>query len=138
MFLSENISLLSNNICKPTNSRITGTENTGSPNRFLEMMTSKVSLTSVWFLVPCIYLLGTVLCCALSVTRARLFVTPWAEASQAPLSLGILQERILQWVTMPSSSGSSQARDRTQVSHIAGGFYTDCATREAHWEQNTI
>ena len=32
---------------------------------------------------------------------------------------GILQARILEWVTMPSSKGFSQPRDRTQVSHIA-------------------
>ena len=33
---------------------------------------------------------------------------------------------------MLSSGGSSQPRDRTQVSHIAGGFFTVRATREAH------
>ena len=44
---------------------------------------------------------------------------------------GILQARILEWVAMPSSRGSSQASDRTQVSHIAGGFLTSWATREA-------
>ena len=33
---------------------------------------------------------------------------------------------------MPSSRGSSQPRDWTQVSHIAGGFLTVWATREAH------
>ena len=32
---------------------------------------------------------------------------------------------------MPSSRGSSQPRDRVQVSLIAGGFFTICATREA-------
>ena len=37
---------------------------------------------------------------------------------------GILQARILEWVAIPSSRGFSQARDRTQVSHIAGGFFT--------------
>ena len=31
---------------------------------------------------------------------------------------GILQERILEWVTMPSSRGSSQSRDQTQVSYV--------------------
>ena len=36
---------------------------------------------------------------------------------------GILQARILEWVAMPSSSGSSQPRDQTQVFHIAGGFF---------------
>ena len=33
---------------------------------------------------------------------------------------------------MPSSRGSSQPRDQTQVFYIAGGFFTDWATREAH------
>ena len=37
---------------------------------------------------------------------------------------GIFQARILDWVTMPSSRGSSQPRDQTQISHIAGGFFT--------------
>jgi len=35
---------------------------------------------------------------------------------------GILQARILEWVTVPFSRGSSQSRDQTQVSCIAGGF----------------
>ena len=50
--------------------------------------------------------------------------TPRAAARQAPLSMGILQARILEWVAMPSSKGSSQPRDQTQVSLIAGGFFT--------------
>ena len=37
---------------------------------------------------------------------------------------GILQARILERVAMPSSGGSSQPRDRTQVSLIGGGFFT--------------
>ena len=36
---------------------------------------------------------------------------------------GILQARILEWVAMPSSGGSSQPRDRTTVSCTAGGFW---------------
>ena len=35
---------------------------------------------------------------------------------------GILQARILEWVAIPFSRGSSQPRDWTQVSRIAGGF----------------
>ena len=31
---------------------------------------------------------------------------------------------ILEWVAFPFSRGSSQARDRTQISHIAGRFFT--------------
>ena len=52
-------------------------------------------------------------------------------AFQAPLSPGILQARLLQWVTIPFSRGSSRPRDGTQVSCIAGRFFTVWATREA-------
>ena len=45
---------------------------------------------------------------------------------------GTLQARILEWVTIPFSRGSSWPRHRTQVSWIAGGFPTIWATREAH------
>ena len=44
---------------------------------------------------------------------------------------GILQARIMELVAIPFSRGSSQSRDQTQVSHIAGGFFTGWATREA-------
>ena len=44
---------------------------------------------------------------------------------------GILQARILEWVAIPSSRESSQPRDRTQISHIAGGLLTIWAIREA-------
>ena len=37
---------------------------------------------------------------------------------------GILQARILEWVDFPFSRGSSQPRDRTQVSRIVGRFFT--------------
>ena len=35
------------------------------------------------------------------------------------------------WGAFPLSKGTSSPRDRTQVSHIAGGFFTSRATREA-------
>ena len=44
---------------------------------------------------------------------------------------GILQARILEWVAFPFSRGSSQPRDRIQVSSMAGGFFTSWTTREA-------
>ena len=44
---------------------------------------------------------------------------------------GILQARILEWVAIPFSRGSSQPKDRTQVSCIACQFFTSWATREA-------
>ena len=63
-----------------------------------------------------------------------------SEVTQASSSMvytvhGILQARILEWVAFPFSRGSSQPRDRTQVSLIAGRFFTSWATGEAqeHW-----
>ena len=44
---------------------------------------------------------------------------------------GILQARILEWVAMPFSRGSSPPRDQTWVSCIAGRFFTVWATKEA-------
>ena len=53
------------------------------------------------------------MCCACPTLRDPI-------ACQAPLSTGILQARILEWVAMLSTRGSSQPRVRTQVSHIIG------------------
>ena len=49
---------------------------------------------------------------------------------------GILQARIPQWVVVPISRRSSQSRDRTKVSHIAGRLFTswaECFTDELIW-----
>ena len=46
---------------------------------------------------------------------------------------GMLQARILEWVAIPFSRGSSQPRDRIQVSIIAGRFF-----RETQWECNSL
>ena len=42
----------------------------------------------------------------------------------------LLQARILEWVAFLFSRGSSQSRNRTRVSCIAGGFFTNWALRE--------
>ena len=44
---------------------------------------------------------------------------------------GILQARLLEWVAVPFSRGSSQPTGQTQVSWIAGRFFTIWVTREA-------
>ena len=49
---------------------------------------------------------------------------PWSAPHQAPLVMGILQARILEWVAILFSSGSSQPRGGTQVSRMAGRFFT--------------
>ena len=55
-----------------------------------------------------------------SLSHVQLFVTPWT-----------IKSRTLEWVAVPFSRVSSQPRDWTQVSHIAGRFFTIWATREA-------
>ena len=52
---------------------------------------------------------------------------PWVWLTDC-IVLGILQARILEWVTFPFSRGFSQPRDRTQVSHIADALFTSWAT----------
>ena len=46
---------------------------------------------------------------------------------------GILQDRIVECVAVPFCRESSQTRVQTQVSHIAGRFFTSWATREAQY-----
>ena len=60
--------------------------------------------------------------CSESLSHVQLFVTPWSLAHQALLFMESLQAGILEWVAMPSSRGSSQLRDRTQVS-CTGRFF---------------
>ena len=55
------------------------------------------------------------------------FVTPWATTCQTPLSIGILQARILGWVAMLSSRRSAWHRDQTHISSVScitSGFFT--------------
>ena len=52
-------------------------------------------------------------------SRVWLFATLWTIAHQAPLFTRILQTRILEWVAMPSSRGSSWPRDQTHISYVS-------------------
>ena len=82
-----------------------------------------------------------ILCCAVLIHSVMSdSAMPWTVARQAPLSMRILQARRLEWVPMPSSRGSTQPRDPTQVSCIAGGFFIIWATREAqeYWSGKPI
>ena len=52
--------------------------------------------------------------------ESRLTLCDPMDCSHPGFSIcGILQTRILQWVAMPSSRGSSRSRDQTQVSHVS-------------------
>ena len=66
-------------------------------------------------------------------SRVWLFAILRTVARQAPLSIGLLQARILEWVAMPFSRGSSCPRDWTHVSYVSyiGRFFTTSITWEA-------
>ena len=77
-------------------------------------------------------LLLHVLCCAvLSRSVVSDSATLWTAVCQASLSMGLLQARMLEWVAILSSRGSSQPRNQAHVSRLTGGFFTIWATREA-------
>ena len=51
--------------------------------------------------------------CMHMLSHVQNFETPWTVAYQAPLSTGIFQARVLEWVAISSSRGSSQPRDQS-------------------------
>ena len=61
----------------------------------------------------CVYSCVCVLSCV------QLFLNPWTVAHQAPLSIGIFQARMLEWVSVSYSRVSSRPKDRTPVSFIS-------------------
>ena len=65
-----------------------------------------------------------------SLSRVRLFATPWTVAHQAPLSMGFSRQEYWSGLLFPSPVESSWPRDRTQVSRIAGRHFNLWATRE--------
>ena len=70
-----------------------------------------------------------------NINKARAVTDSGAPFSvPAPCGRSIIPSATFAQMTqfaLPSSRGSSQPRDWTQVSHIAGGFFTSWATREA-------
>ena len=66
-------------------------------------------------------------CCAMSFQSCSTLCDPMDYSPPVSCVHGILQARILQWVALPSSRGSSWPRDQTRVSSsscIVGGFFT--------------
>jgi len=84
-------------------------------------------------------------CVCKLLSHVQLFANPWTLCSPPAHSAhqnssvhGILQARILEWVAIPFSRGSSQPRDQTQVSCLAGGFFTIWATSEAQLDNTLV
>ena len=85
--------------------------------------------------------------CFIDYAKAFDCVKKWSEVAQSCPTLwdpvdcslpgssvhGIFQARILQWVTISFSRGSSRSRDQTQVSCIGGRHFNLYATREVLW-----
>ena len=94
-------------------------------NNYLKIQTIHTSKTSsIYYLKVIIWILiikvifAFILC--MKVKVAQLYLTLCDPMDYTVH--GILQARILEWVAFPFSGGSSQPRDQTQVSHIAGRF----------------
>ena len=74
-----------------------------------------------------------------SISRVHLFVTPWTVCSPLGSSVhGISQARILEWVAISFSRGSSQSRDRTCISCIDRQILYSWATWEAPVNDSSI
>ena len=71
--------------------------------------------------------------CAKSLQSCPTLCDPMDRSPPGSLVHGILQARILEWVAMPSSRGSSQPRDQTPVSYVS------CICRQVlyHWRLRT-
>ena len=93
-------------------------------------------------------------CMLVHFSRVQLFVTLWTIAHQSPLSMGFSRQEYWRRLSCPPPGESSQLRDRTQLSRIAGVFFTswakwalrylvsNAAMRLAHlclhWEHSTV
>ena len=64
-----------------------------------------------------------------SLSRVRLFATPWAVARQAPASMEFSRQGVLEWVAISFSRETSQPRDWIQVSRIAARHFAVWAAR---------
>ena len=77
-------------------------------------------------------------CLGRKILSRRPLVLMKVKVAQSCPALWILLARILEWVAVLFSRESSQPRDQTQVSRIAGGFFTGWATREAQGDSISL
>ena len=85
-----------------------------------------IYISGTYFLLT--YLIFVYVCvCVFSHTHVQVmsnsFVTPWTSPPGFSVP-GISQTRILEWIAISFSMGSSKSRDQTHISCIAGGFFT--------------
>ena len=89
-------------------------------------MSSRFICTALNILFKCC------MCCANSLQLCLTLCDPVDCSLPGSSVRGILQAGILEWVAIPFSKGSSQPRDRIQVSWTAVELFIVWATREAH------
>ena len=71
------------------------------------------------------------MCVCVLLHHEQLFATPWTVALQAPLSVGSLQARKLEWVATSSFGGSSRPRDRPTSLALQAD-----SSLLSHWERS--
>ena len=89
-------------------------------------------LTRLLYILTVVMVMWIYGCSGLVAKSCPTLAALWTVVCQAPLSMGILQARILEWVASSFSRGSSWPKNWTQISCIRGRFFTNWAMREAH------
>ena len=101
-------------------------------------------ITEYWDEVPVLYSRSLLIICIILYMRTLCaqscptLYDPMDCSPPDPSIHEIFPARILQWVAMPRSRGSSQPRDRTHVSCMAGRFFTDEPPGEAHFIYSSV
>ena len=75
--------------------------------------------------------------CCLVTQLCPIFLQPMDSSLPGSSVHWTSQAKILEWVAIPFSKRSSQPRDRTQVSHIAGRFFTTEPPGVLQWRTDT-
>ena len=99
-------------------------------------MTEWLNGTEYYNSCCCTTVFGAVLCCAESLQSCLTLCDPMDCSLPGSSVHGILQARILKWVIMPSSRGSSWPSDWTHISDVScigRWFFTTSTTLEAQW-----
>ena len=87
--------------------------------------------TELWMCLLCVIMGVNVFMCNYVYVYGPTLFGPMDYSLPGSSVFGILQARMLVWVAIPFSRGSSRPTDQTWVSCIAGEFFTIWATREA-------
>ena len=100
---------------------------------------SYYSANNYWFRRLCWAQISSCTRCSWKWRKVKVLVTQSCPTLRDPMDCslpgssvhGILQARILEWIAIPFSRGSSRPSNWTYISCIAGRFFTIYATREA-------